>query len=355
MIKKKKNFFKSLIYCCLQTKHPLTCSKNLCDMDRKRKFYSIGFQHICQKSADNGLIFYDIVDRLVFFTTLCIKAAKMNICIIAIAIMLNHFHISAAFRSSREMDSFMNGVLTSFARRYNFRYRMKGQVFKKSYASSSKYSDKQARNNVVYINNNHKEKHLVCRAENAQWNLMKYLENDNPFSEKIDPNSATPELLSLIDAAQKLHAQGEPIGYRFFSGSYSKLSDKEKAQLVDYIIVLYNAINKQELLHLYGSYENLCAAVNAVSGDEYEIRDDVAEEDYRHYDKMIEICRREGYDLRFGRFLEVENNNLGVKVGWTGIKEFGESEFTRLCSLFQTEARASDYEISKFFHTLKTS
>ncbi len=304
-----------------------------------RKTSRSGYLHICQKSADNGIIFYVLEDFLVFLTVLFVKASACGVIILAIAIMFNHLHIGGLFSSKGLPSHVMNASTSVFARLYNAHYGLKGRLFKKPFRSAPKVNDKKIRDNLFYIWNNPKEKKAVQKAEEYRWNFLKYLESDHPFSSPVVASTASDNLLKLMRKVTAMHDSGKYLGYDFFDGDYKKLSKEERLQLIDFIIVTYIVIRREAILEKFGTYESLVLAVNSVTGNEYDLADDDDEEDYRHYLKMIGIARREGIDLDRVRFSKEYNAEH-------------KAELMRLRRILRSESGASDYEVSKFLHTL---
>lgn len=302
-----------------------------------RKFYHNCYQHICQKSADNGMIFLSAMDYIVLITTICIKAAKNNVQILAICIMLNHFHIEALFGNELIMTRFMNGVTSVVARAYNKHYHLCGQLFKRPFKNSPKYTESRKKDNFIYISNNPVVKKAVEKAEEYKWNLIKYIDSPNPYSEPFNPSTASTNLIELMKKVKELHENGKPVGYVILRKNLFKLSQKEQDQLVDFIISTYYTVDKEALIKMYGSYDNMLAALHAVSGSEYDISDDTSEEDYKHYSQMIRIANEEGYDVNRMRF---DRNTMK------------DENYYRMIKRFSYEAKASEYEIQKFLHTL---
>lgn len=304
-----------------------------------RKMSRSGYLHICQKSADNGIIFYILEDFLVFLTVLSVKATACGVIICAIVIMFNHLHIGGIFNSKGTPSHVMNASTSVFARLYNAQYGLRGRLFKKPFRSAPKVNDKKIRDNLFYIWNNPKEKKAVQNAEDYRWNFLKYLESDHPFSRPVVASAASDSLLKLMRRVSAMHDSGKYLGYDFFDDDYKKLSKDERMQLVDFIIVTYNVVRRDILLEKFGTYESLILAVNSVTGSEYDLADDDDEEDYRHYLKMISVVRREGIDIDRVRFGKEYND---------GHKE----ELVKLRRILRSESEASEYEINKFLHLL---
>lgn len=308
-------------------------------MPIKRKTSRSRYLHVCQKSADNGIIFNVIEDYLVLFTILCVKASAYGVVILAIAIMFNHFHLGAFFPLGCDVSGFMNASTSVFARIYNSHYCLKGRLFKKPFKSAPKVHDRKIRDNLFYIWNNPVEKKAVKSAEEYRWNFMKYMDSDHPFSEPVNPAEASDKLLGLMRKVAAKQRAGEYLDYGFFDGDYRELDRKESLQLVDYIVVTYSVINNDKVLEKLGDYQSIVLASRSVTGSEYDLEDDSDEEDYRHYRQMMSIVKREGIDLRKVRFNRA-------------FFEQHEELYGRFRRLFKTEAGASEYEIAKFLHLL---
>ncbi|MBP5488491.1 MAG: hypothetical protein J6X77_02860 [Bacteroidales bacterium] len=336
---------------------------------KKFDFHS-GYYHICQLSADKGIIFYSTADILVYYTIVSVKCLKESIKPIGFTVMFNHTHLEAPFRTDTQMASFMNSTGSTFAKQYNSHYSLSGPVFNHNYNRSSKYGDKRIRDTFIYIGNNGKEKIPSIKAEDYKFSFIKYLSSSHPFSEEIDFRTASPELLYLMQEVVTRRRKLQPLNYSFFGEKYEELSEKERLQLTDFIISAYFFLDKEKILSLYGSYENVLTAMNAVSGSEHDFKDDSSKENYRHYFSMIALCKRMGYDVSRHRLTKAQGKAfLPVPCGKksqgkpfsalpcgfddSGPVVLSEKEFNKLVYAMRSEIGASDYEIAKFFHLLK--
>lgn len=297
-----------------------------------RKFYGSGYQHICQKTVDNGLIFLSPIDFVVFASIVGQHCFAVGLSVVAFCIMFNHIHLAAAFLTRRQMDAFMNGVISAFARMYNRRYRRGGKLFHRPYQSSAKFTDKKARETIIYINNNPVEKSMVTTARNYRWNFLRYLESPHPFSEPIDLSVASHNLTDLMNEVKVRKFEGKSLNYKMFDVRYHSLTTKEQEQFIDFCVSEYLALDREAILNKYGSIDKMYEALDSVMGSEYDLCDDDGQEDYRHYCKMSEILNDEGYPVDRMR-ISADNE-----------------DFPRLESRFRREAHASDYEIGKYFH-----
>ena len=256
-----------------------------------------GYQHICQLSADKGIIFYTIADILVYYSIFAIRCIREEIIALAFSIMLNHVHFEGYFKTESRMVSLLHGINTSFAKTYNSNYGLQGAVFHHGFQHSQRYGEQKIRDTFIYIGNNGKVKTPGIQAEDYRWNLIKYLMSHNPFSETIDFRTASPNLFYLLSEVLNRRRKLQPLDYRFFDDKYLALNEIERQQLIDFIISAYFFLDREKIFSLYGTYDNICTAMNAVSGSEHGFADDLSKEDYRHYYKIMSVCKRLGYDI----------------------------------------------------------
>ena len=304
-------------------------------MTPKRKFYRKGYQHICQISADKGLIFYNDADFIVLFTIICRAAVKYKAHIIALDIMYNHFHLEASFDKVDDMSLFVNEICSIFARNYNFRYNRSGQLFKKSYNSSAKWSEGDIENNYVYVNNNPMPKGAVKEVSQYRWNFLAYMASDHPFSEPLDKMKMSPEMKRAIKLTDRIYGGEEYISYGTLGKIFCKLTETERQQATDYIVVKYNVIDYAVALKKWGSYERIKEMLSIVKGSEYDISEDVSREDYTHYDLMKGVIRKAGFNLDHRRF---DSNDLDP------------IRLSKYKQLLLKSGCGSEMEVDKFLH-----
>ena len=298
-------------------------------MTPKRKFSSHGFVHIFHITSDGGVCFYSAADCLVWFTIFCILAIKYEVKVLSICIMLNHFHVEAKFPSRDKMIAMMRELDSWFTRVYNLQYGRCGALFNGKYGNSVKLKEQKIRDNFIYIANNPVVKKAVRRAEEYRWNFLMYMSGNQPFSEKIIVRESSLNFRSALSEVRRCRERRRPIGYGFFQGMYQSLSEKERRQILDYIVVQYNVIDYEAVRKMWGGFEEMCAGLSVASGSEYDLRDDNAEEDYKHHYQMIKMAREMGIDLAYG----CPKKDLG-----------------RLVRLFYNQVGATKHEITKMLH-----
>ena len=67
---------------------------------------------------------------------------------------------------------------------------------------------------------------------------------------------------------------------------------REKEQLADYIIVLYNVIDYDSAIQYFGTYDNMLTALHSNTGDEYDINEVIIGKSDAHYAEMISASIR---------------------------------------------------------------
>ena len=271
-------------------------------MTPKRKFYKNGCQHIFQISVDKGIIFYTPADSIIFFTILSCIAIKYRVRITSCCIMLNHFHIQGYFRSAADMELFVNELTSIFALMYNRRYHRHGKLFRKSYGNAPKRSESDIDDNFIYISNNPVPKSAVEEAIAYRWNVLAYMDSDHPFSKEIDRLAISDEMRKGMSMVENRHSSGKYLDYKVLDRILKHLDADEEAQILDYIISVYNIIDYRRVINKWGSCQKLSEVLALVKGSEYDVSDDYSREDYRHYYQMNSIAAASGYDPRHCRF-----------------------------------------------------
>ena len=292
-----------------------------------------GYDHVYQITADRGICFYTTADCIVWFTLLCVLAQRFHVRILSVCIMLNHFHIQLKAPSAGVLSAFMRDLTALYTRMYNRQYGISGPLVGGQFKNSAKQKAQKVRENYIYICNNPVVKHAVLRAEQYRWNFLAYMNSSHPFSDEILPGTESELLLQVLSNVRTRKNSGRPVDYLFFGGAYSRLDERERRQVIDYIISEYNVLDYETVRREWGEYENVCRVLSTVAGTEYDIAEEKVTEDYRHYYRMIRLAAREGYDLSAMRL--------------TGI---GLDALNRLACIFREEAGATGTEIAKFLH-----
>ena len=241
---------------------------------KNRKFIEGEYQHVYQRTAKRHNIFYCDADYLVYFTIFCIWARKLKINILGLCLMIDHLHMLIQGRTKETVSRFISTVTKIFIHEYNSAIGRSGSLFEKRFGSATKQGRKKLVTTIVYIGNNPVEKKLCMRAEQYRWNFIAYLDSANPFSEKIKLRTASFRLRRSMKIVDWQHKQGRHLNYSLLRILFSGLNRKEHSQLTDYIIGKYNVLDKESLVWIFGSYENMLKAIHSTTGSEYDIKED---------------------------------------------------------------------------------
>lgn len=241
---------------------------------KDRKFIEGEHLHVYQRTAKRHNIFYCDADYLVYFTIFCIWASRLKIHVLGLCMMIDHLHMLIQGRTKETASRFISTVTKIFMHEYNSAIGRCGSLFEKRFGSAPKEGRKKLVTAIVYLGNNPVEKKLCMKAEQHKWNFIAYVSSANPFSEKIKLSTASFRLRRSLKMVDWQHKQGIHLNYSLLRILFSDLNHKESSQLTDYIISKYNVIDKQSLIGIFGSYENMLKAIHSTTGSEYDIKED---------------------------------------------------------------------------------
>ena len=241
----------------------------------------------CYQRAENGmLLFYCVSDYLVFFTHYCVLARRYKIHVLSICLMPDHVHDSVLVDSGRNLSCFKQKVNSDFARAHNPVCHSKGRLFEKSYGIAPKIGDKAERTNLIYVGNNGVERKLCKKAEEYRWSFIAYAISPNPFSDKLVIRKARWPMRCAVKEVKTYFKAGMPLNYTQLKRLSDPLNDSEKAQLVYFIISLYNVIDYKEAISRFDSYDKMLTAMHSTTGSEYEIKEEFTGYSDSYYVKM---------------------------------------------------------------------
>ncbi len=275
---------------------------------RKNRFYREGCAHHLYLKAQGGnLLFYRSEDYLFFLTLLYVLAKRYGIRIEALCIMFNHIHIFVKPVRKSVFDAFCRDLQSLFARGYNVEYRRSGPLMMLS-GFAPKITQKSILSCLVYIVNNPVTGKIVRRAQDYKWNLLAYIENYHPFSERLVKRESSSRLRKALGIIDCFHMRGRCLNYAVLRLIFNCLTYEEKRQAMDYIILKYNPLDKNSLLSRFGDYGRAVIAFNASAGAEHDINEQW--EDYSVYTKMLRTLLRSGLDHHGFRFGEMDKGDL---------------------------------------------
>ena len=225
-------------------------------------------------TVEKVVLFYTVADYLVFFTVFCTWAEKMGIQVLALCPMPDHIHHACIAPNETVLADFQMKYSHLFSKLWNALRKRKGPLFYHSYKKASKRGNKSIRTTLAYNYNNPVERQLVEKAEDYRWNFLAYATKAWPFSEAIDPASASTAIRRGMSEVKHCREEGRHLNYAQIHRIMDKLDRKERQQLIDYIIGLWNIIDYSKAISYYGDFNTMIRAFHDNTGSEYEIRED---------------------------------------------------------------------------------
>lgn len=269
-----------------------------------------GIQHLYMRSDDWGVIFYDDIDRLVYYTEECAAKRRCGVTVLAASYMFNHIHNSIRVRSASMLSDFAWGAMSPFARAFNYRRKRSGEVFHREFGWSSKTNSKKIRNNICYVVNNHVEKKLCSRAMESRWDFLAYATSEHPFSKEIV--NPSPDLKHAMRFIRKKSSKNQPLKYPFLLGARAKLNEEEWEQLIDYIIVTYKLVDFEESVKYFKGLDEMITAPDITTGSEFDVGEDFSNEPDTPYLELFDYWSshfqdKSVYELSLDNRIQVAN------------------------------------------------
>lgn len=299
----------------------------------KRKVQEEGLQHIYQNTYDGKLLFYSVLDRLVFLTIYSVVARKYGVPVLGLCLMFDHIHSLVQVFATEIMSLFVGEYTSKYVLAFNRNSGRKGPMFRKAYGNAPKIGLKKIRTAIAYLYNNHVEKKLCSQAEDCRWNFLAYLKSDHPFSEEIDRRRCSYRLKIALSRVDALYKRQIWLDYPVLRSMYDKLTERESEQLTDYIISKYLPLDKESLIACYGDYETMLIAVNSNTGSEYDIKEPYDSNSDEIYESMLAVCRRSSYAENIPAL-------LALPV----------SQKLAIADILVRETGAKPYQVRKFLH-----
>ena len=143
------------------------------------------------------------------------------------------------------------------------------------------------------MGNNPVERQLTILAEQYRWTFVAYASSDHPYSEKLVLRRASRAMQGAIREVSAQFKMGKPLSYMQLRRIFSPLSNKERQQLTDYIIVTYNVIDYDAAVRYFdNSLGNMLTAMHSTTGSEYDLNEPFCGKSDQPYRKMNTLIRQ---------------------------------------------------------------
>ena len=240
----------------------------------RRKFVKNEVNHVYQRTLSGFNIFYEVEDYLVYYTIFSVMAVRYGVVVYGLCLMIDHLHSLISSGTSAVFSKFMSNVTIQFVKEYNRHRARTGPLFCEIFGSAPKIGFKILRTAIAYLFNNPVERFLCKRAQDYRWNFLAYAKSDHPFSDPIVLKTASRQLRRVLKEVDGTASRNKHLTYAQLERMFDNLDNKEKSQLIDYIIVRYNVIRYDVLTtRCYDGYDNMLRAINSNAGSEYELKE----------------------------------------------------------------------------------
>lgn len=257
--------------------------------------------HLYLKALNGNVLFYRTEDYIFFLTLLSTIARRYGIKIEALCIMFNHVHVFVRTVGESIFRAFCRDLQSHFSIGYNKEYHLKGRLIMRS-GYAPKVSRKSILSCLIYIVNNPVAGHLSKKAVDYKWNLLAFSQSSHPFSEKLVKRSSRLRLREAAGIVDYCFKKGTALNYAIQNNIFRDLTSKEKRTVTDYIVNLYNPIDKEAFLARFEDWETTLLAIDSTTGADYDIQE--VWDDHSVYLRMLKYCLNR--DIQPWRFKEME-------------------------------------------------
>lgn len=275
-------------------------------------------QHVYKRTSDNGVLFYRLIDRLVYFTIQSVCARKHRVCVLVASYMYTHVHEALRVFDASQLAAYERDTNSLFAKEYNRETGHTGPVFESPYGRAPKIGDKSIRSCLAYVVNNPVEKKLCRLAEEDRWTFLAYYKQDFPFSRRPQLSRARSCLRKALLLVSHECAAGRYLHYALLHQLFAPLDPFEREQLTDHIIQCYFFFDREECCRYFGTVDKMIAAVAVTTGSEFdvgEVYEPFSDVPYREMCALVEKHKLLGPGLPF---LHLTKDRLGKFVRYLG-------------------------------------
>ena len=261
----------------------------------KRGFKEGVCNHIYQRTRNRFNIFYDLCDFLSYYSIFGVMAVRYNVQALGLCLMIDHLHMLIRTKDKKTLSRFVSSVTSIFVRQYNEDIGRTGSLFEERFGSAPKSDRKRLISAIIYLGNNPVEKRICAKAEEYRWNFIAYMSSSFPFSSKVTRKTTRNILRKALRIVDWHQVQGKYLTSSLITELMRGMTEEEKNQLADHIVVKYNVIDYDSLLKLFGSYEQMLTAIHSTTGSEYDLDEYIDRLSDSVYMNMIQ-CLRSRYD-----------------------------------------------------------
>ncbi len=301
-------------------------------------------QHVYKRTSDNGVLFYRLIDRLVYYTIQSVCARRHRVRVLVASYMYTHVHEALRVMDASQLAAYERDVNSLFAKEYNRETGHTGSVFEGPYGRAPKIGDKSVRSCLAYVVNNPVEKKLCRTAEEDRWTFLAYYTQAFPFSRRPQLSRARSCLREAFQVVSHECASGRYLRYALLHRLFAPLDHLEREQLTDYIIQCYFFFDREECCRFLGTIDKMVAAVAVTTGTEFdvgEVFEPFSDVPYREMCAFVEKHKMLGRGLPF---LHLPEDRLRRLMGYLrGNTSATERQVTRFLHQPGVRGKAWDF------------
>lgn len=281
------------------------------------------------------MFFYNFSDYLVMYTLFCVAARRHQVKVLALVLMPDHLHHATIAQDVTELSAFVQDYTSHFASAHNHLCRRDRPLFLSPFGSAPEVGDKAVRSALVYLGNNGPERKLSVKARDYRWSFLAYYQNPHPFSEPLKLASASQSMRRAVSVVKDRSKKGLALKYQTLQWMFKPLCQREKLQLVDYIINSYNVIDYEKAISFFEDYDRMLDAISISKGSAHDIQEEFVGWDDRVYGLMSKALTEQEH------LADIHD-----------IFDFPDSERKRYIPCLRIKTRATEKQIMKFLRLL---
>jgi len=160
-----------------------------------------GHYHVINRGNNRATIFIDPGDYDAFVWLMTRAQRRVQLSILSVCVMPNHFHMVTSQRGDRDISRWMHWLLTTHSHRHHRRYGSSGRVWQGRFKAFPIERDVHLLTVMRYVERNALRAGLVDRAEDWTWGSLAWRQCD-----RLQGLLATPPVTLPRDWLQRVNA-----------------------------------------------------------------------------------------------------------------------------------------------------
>ncbi len=139
-----------------------------------------GYYHLINRGNDKAVVFRQPSDYLAFLRLIHDAQQRVQLTLLAVCLMPNHFHVVASTSGARDISRWMQWLLTTHTHRHHIRYGTSGRVWQGRFKAFPIAQDDHLLTVMRYVERNALRAGLVERAEDWKWGSLSWRTGSSP-------------------------------------------------------------------------------------------------------------------------------------------------------------------------------